>query len=45
MLLSEDMQDGLLSEHMQDGASFGGVTILDLFAGDELPERVAELLR
>jgi predicted nucleic acid-binding protein len=35
----------VLSEDMQDGASFGGVTILDPFAGDELPERVAELLR
>jgi hypothetical protein len=30
---------------MQDGARFGGVTILDPFIGQELPERVAALLR
>ncbi len=30
---------------MQDGARFGRVTILDPFGGEELPERVAELLR
>lgn len=35
----------LLSEDMQDGARFGGVTILDPFIGAELPERVARLLR
>jgi predicted nucleic acid-binding protein len=35
----------VLSEDMQDGARFAGVTILDLFVGEELPERVAELLR
>jgi predicted nucleic acid-binding protein len=35
----------VLSEDMQDGARFGRVTILDPFLGDELPERVAELLR
>jgi predicted nucleic acid-binding protein len=35
----------LLSESMHDGARFGGVTILDPFAGDDLPVRVAELLR
>ena len=35
----------VLSEDMQDGARFGGVTILDPFVGEELPERVAELLR
>ena len=35
----------LLSENMQDGARFGGVTILDPFFGDELPETVAALLR
>jgi predicted nucleic acid-binding protein len=35
----------VLSEDMQDGARFGGVTILDPFVGDALPERVAELLR
>ena len=33
------------SEDMQDRARFGGVTILDPFVGDELPERVAALLR
>ena len=37
--------DFLLSEDMQDGARFGRVTIVDPFVGDELPERVAELLR
>jgi predicted nucleic acid-binding protein len=35
----------LLSEDMQDGARFGGVTILDPFIGEALPERVAALLR
>lgn len=35
----------LLSEDMQDGARFGAVTVLDPFVGDELPERVAALLR
>jgi predicted nucleic acid-binding protein len=35
----------VLSEDMQDGARFGTLTILDPFVGDELPERVAELLR
>jgi predicted nucleic acid-binding protein len=37
--------DILLSENMQDGTRFGGVTILNPFVGDELPERVAALLR
>jgi predicted nucleic acid-binding protein len=35
----------VLSEDMQDGARFGGVTILDPFVGDELPGPVAALLR
>ena len=35
----------VLSENMQDGARFGGVTILNPFVGDELPEAVAALLR
>jgi predicted nucleic acid-binding protein len=35
----------LLSEDMQDGARLGGVTVLDPFVGDELPEAVAQLLR
>jgi predicted nucleic acid-binding protein len=35
----------VLSEDMQDGVRFGGVTILDPFVGDELPEAVAALLR
>jgi predicted nucleic acid-binding protein len=35
----------LLSEDMQDGARIGGVTILDPFVGEELPEPVAALLR
>jgi predicted nucleic acid-binding protein len=35
----------LLSEDMQDGIRFGGVTILDPFIGGALPERVAALLR
>jgi predicted nucleic acid-binding protein len=35
----------LLSEDMQDGARFCGVTILDPFVGEELPEPVAALLR
>jgi predicted nucleic acid-binding protein len=35
----------VLSEDMQAGARFGGVTILDPFVGEELPERVAALLR
>jgi predicted nucleic acid-binding protein len=35
----------LLSEDMQGGVRFGGVTVLDPFVGDELPERVAALLR
>jgi predicted nucleic acid-binding protein len=35
----------VLSQDMQDGARFGGVTVLDPFAGDELPEAVAALLR
>jgi hypothetical protein len=30
---------------MQDGARIGGVTILDPFVGEELPEPVAALLR
>lgn len=34
----------VLSEDMQDGARFGGVTILDPFVGEALPARVAELL-
>jgi predicted nucleic acid-binding protein len=34
----------VLSEDMQDGARFGGVTILDPFAGEVLPARIAELL-
>jgi predicted nucleic acid-binding protein len=37
--------DIVLSEDMQDGARFGGVTVLDPFVGDELPEAVAALLR
>lgn len=37
--------DVLLSENMQDGTRFGGVTILNPFVGDELPECVAALLR
>ena len=37
--------DFLLSEDMQDGARFGRVTVLDPFVGDEVPERVAALLR
>ena len=35
----------LLSEDVQDGVHFGGVTVLDPFVGDELPEAVAALLR
>src|SRR5690606_40255519 len=35
----------LLSEDMQDGVRFGGVTVLNPFVGDELPEAVAALLR
>jgi predicted nucleic acid-binding protein len=35
----------MLSEDMQDGARFGGVTILDPFVGEDLPQGVAELLR
>ena len=35
----------VLSENMQDGTRFGDVTILNPFVGDELPERVAALLR
>jgi predicted nucleic acid-binding protein len=35
----------LLSENMQDGTRLGGVTILNPFVGDELPEAVAALLR
>jgi predicted nucleic acid-binding protein len=35
----------VLSEDMHDGARFGGVTVLDPFGGEALPERVAELLR
>jgi predicted nucleic acid-binding protein len=35
----------VLSEDMQDGVRFGGVTVLDPFVGDELPEGVAALLR
>ena len=35
----------VLSENMQDGARFGGITILNPFVGQELPEPVAELLR
>jgi predicted nucleic acid-binding protein len=34
----------VLSEDMQDGARFGGVTILDPFVGEELPKRVVALL-
>jgi predicted nucleic acid-binding protein len=34
----------VLSEDMQDGARFGGVTILDPFIGEVLPARVAALL-
>ena len=30
---------------MQDGARFGGMTILDPFVGEEMPDRVAALLR
>jgi predicted nucleic acid-binding protein len=35
----------VLSENMQDGARFGGVSILNQFVGDDLPEAVAALLR
>jgi predicted nucleic acid-binding protein len=35
----------VLSEDMQDGARFGGVTVVDPFVGDELPDAVAALLR
>jgi predicted nucleic acid-binding protein len=35
----------VLSEDMQDGARFGGVTVVDPFVGDDLPETVASLLR
>jgi predicted nucleic acid-binding protein len=35
----------VLSENMQDGTRFGGVTILNPFVGDELPDVVAALLR
>lgn len=35
----------VLSEDMQHGGRFGGVTVLDPFVGDELPEAVAALLR
>lgn len=34
----------VLSEDMQDGARFGGVTILDPFVGEALPARVTKLL-
>jgi predicted nucleic acid-binding protein len=34
----------LLSEDMQDGSRLGGLTVLDPFVGEKLPERVAELL-
>ena len=34
----------VLSEDMQDGTRFGGVTVLDPFVGEVLPARVAELL-
>jgi predicted nucleic acid-binding protein len=34
----------VLSEDMQDGAQFGGVTILDPLVGEVLPVRLAELL-
>jgi predicted nucleic acid-binding protein len=37
--------DFLLSEDMQDGARIGGLTILNPFVGDALPEAVAALLR
>jgi predicted nucleic acid-binding protein len=35
----------LLTEDMQDGARVGGVTMLNPFTGEDLPERVAVLLR
>lgn len=35
----------LLSEDMRDGGRFDGVTILNPFLGDDLPEPVAALLR
>jgi predicted nucleic acid-binding protein len=35
----------ILSEDMHDGARFDGVTVLNPFLGEELPERVAALLR
>lgn len=35
----------VLSENMQDGTRFGGMTILNPFVGDEMPEPVAALLR
>jgi predicted nucleic acid-binding protein len=35
----------VLSEDMHDGARLGGLTVLDPFSGEALPERVAELLR
>jgi predicted nucleic acid-binding protein len=37
--------DIVLSEDMQDGARFGRVTILNPFVGQDLPDRVADLLR
>jgi predicted nucleic acid-binding protein len=35
----------VLSKDMKDGTRFGGVSILNPFIGDELPEAVAALLR
>lgn len=37
--------DIMLSEDMQDGTRLGRLTILDPFGGEELPEKVAALLR
>jgi predicted nucleic acid-binding protein len=34
----------LLSEDMQDGADLAGVTVLNPFAGEVLPDRIATLL-
>jgi predicted nucleic acid-binding protein len=35
----------ILSEDMHDGARFDGITVLNPFLGDQLPESVAALLR
>ena len=48
MLIATAIRAGcsfLLSEDMHDGARFDGITVLNPFLGDELPEPVAALLR